>query len=112
MTAAEMRVFQRPGGLKMAIFERPEQPETIQVGMRLPVDMVANLDAVVRLWRLVEEAHGGNAKTIDRTYVVRRLLNVGIDAAFGEFGAKPGNAEEWKKLEALIVKKFGARPRY
>lgn len=93
----------------MAIFERPEGSKLVPIQFRLSSDLIASLDAVVRLWQLIEEAHGGNAKAIDRTYVVRRLLNVGIDAAFAELGGKPVTAEEWKKLEQLIAKKFGAR---
>lgn len=91
----------------MGYYEPPPGTKKVQVAARVSPELNDALDAVVRLWKLVAEASKRDPDAVDKTYVITRLLSVGVDGAFAEFGAKPETPEEWKKLEALIAKKFG-----
>lgn len=95
--------------IDMGYYEPPQSTKRVQIGVRVSSDLNDALDAVVKLWKLVAAASGKDPEGVDKTYVITRLLSVGIDGAFGEFGGKPETVEEWKKLEQLIAKKFGAR---
>jgi len=91
--------------LEMALYnplekEEPMTPMTI----RVPKDLISEMNAVVRLWRLFARARGDEIRGIDRSYVMRRLLRTGKDHAFGEFGGIPTDEAGWGKLEAAVVK--------
>lgn len=95
--------------IDMGYYEPPPGTKKVQVAARISSELNDALDAVMRLWKTVAAASGRDPDGIDKTYVITRLLSVGVDGAFGEFGGKPETVEEWKKLEAIIAKKFGAR---
>ena len=71
---------------------------------RQPEDVRAGLETVRELWRLRAELNGDDADAIDLTYVVERLLRVGIDGAWGQalhaagLEHVPQTPEDWQKL--------------
>ena len=78
---------------------------------RQPEDVRAGLETVRELWRLRAELNGDDADAIDLTYVVERLLRVGIDGAWGQAlhasGLKhiPRTPEEWQQLRKALSAK-------
>jgi len=83
----------------VAAYKPPQKEEKVHIGVRLPVSVREGVDDVTRLWKLYADARGDNPQGFDLTYVVTRLLEVGIDAAFGEFKMRPRTDAEWKALE-------------
>jgi hypothetical protein len=71
---------------------------------RQPEEVRAGLETVCELWRLRAELNGDEADAIDLTYVVERLLRVGIDGAWGQalhaagLERVPSTPEEWQQL--------------
>jgi hypothetical protein len=88
--------------LDVATYEPTEKKVAINV--RVPLSTKATMDDLVRLWRLYAEARGDEVDVNDLSYVVRRLLRVGGDQAFGEFGGRPKDEAGWKAIEAVIGK--------
>lgn len=75
---------------------------------RQPEDVRAGLETVRELWRLRAELNGDDADAIDLTYVVERLLRVGIDGAWGQalhaagLERVPSTPEEWQRLRKSL----------
>lgn len=75
---------------------------------RQPEDVRAGLETVRELWRLRAELNGDDADAIDLTYVVERLLRVGIDGAWGQaleaagLEHVPSTPEEWQRLRRAL----------
>ena len=85
----------------------PQREAKVQVNFRLPSSMVPQLKATARLWAMEAAAAGEESEHIDSTYVVRRLLRVGITAAFDKYGGVPADLkseETWQQLQAAIDK--------
>ena len=81
----------------------PEKPWMLR--LRSTESFRDALDGVVRLWKAHATARGDDPKQIDVSYVVRALLEQGIEQAFAEYGGKrPASEEEWKAIEATISK--------
>jgi hypothetical protein len=78
---------------------------------RQPEDVRAGLETVRELWRLRAELNGDDADAIDLTFVVERLLRVGIDGAWGQAlhaaGLEhiPRTPEEWQQLRKGLTAK-------
>jgi hypothetical protein len=78
---------------------------------RQPEDVRSGLETVRELWRLRAELNGDDADAIDLTFVVERLLRVGIDGAWGQAlhaaGLKhiPHTPEEWQQLRKALAAK-------
>lgn len=83
---------------------------------RQPEDVRAGLETVRELWRLRAELNGDDADAIDLTYVVERLLRVGIDGAWGQalhaagLERIPSTPEEWQQLRKGLSAKAKRRP--
>jgi hypothetical protein len=86
----------------MALYVPPEKPWMLR--LRSTDVFKAKLDGVVRLWKAHAEARGDDAKQVDASYVVRRLLEAGIDQAFAEYGGYPRDEDAWKSVESAIAK--------
>lgn len=85
----------------------PQKEAKVQVNFRLPASMVPQLKATARLWAMEAAAAGEESEHIDSTYVVRRLLRVGIGSAFDKYGGIPDDLkseETWQQLQAAIDK--------
>lgn len=85
----------------------PHKETKVQVNFRLPASMVPQLKATARLWAMEAAAAGEESEHIDSTYVVRRLLRVGIGSAFDRYGGIPADLtseETWQQLQAAIDK--------
>lgn len=91
--------------IDMALYNPLEKQEPMtSMTFRVPKDLIEEMDAVVRLWRIFASVRGDETRGIDRSYVMRRLLRGGKDQAFAEFGGMPTDEAGWEKLEAAIVK--------
>lgn len=91
--------------LEMALYNPLEKREAMtQINIRVPKSLIAEMDAVVRLWKILATHRGDEVSGIDRSYVMRRLLRAGRDSAFAEFGGLPADEAGWDKLEANIAK--------
>lgn len=86
----------------MALYVPPDKGWTLKV--RSDEAFKAQLTDVVRLWKLHAQARGDDEEQIDLSYVVRRLLEVGVDQAFEEYGGRPKSATGWAKVEAVLQK--------
>lgn len=81
----------------------PREPK-VPLNARVPKELRDALVDVVRLWRIYAEQRGDESEGIDLSYVVRRLLRVGIDQAFAEFGGRPEDEHGWMAIERAISK--------
>lgn len=88
----------------MALYEPKPQDPKVQLNLRVPKSTKDGLEAIVRLWTSMAIARGEEHEHIDLSYVARRLLKVGIEGAFDEFGGTPQSDDDWAKVEAAIVK--------
>lgn len=86
----------------MALYVPPEKPWMMR--LRSTEAFRTKLEGVVRLWQIHAKARGDDAEQIDVSYVVRRLLEAGIDQAFAEYGGLPGDEKAWTAVAATIVK--------
>jgi hypothetical protein len=86
----------------MALYVPPEKPWMLR--LRSTESFQSKLEGVVRLWKTHAVARGDDAKQVDVSYVVRRLLEAGVDAAFAEYGGYPRDEEAWKAMESAILK--------
>ncbi len=72
---------------EMTIYEGPGQKLAKQaLNLRAPDSLRAMLNDTVKLWKMLAEANGEDSDLIDLSFVCLRLLKVGADTAFGEFG--------------------------
>jgi hypothetical protein len=80
----------------------PAKPWMIKV--RSNEEFKADLDDLVRLWKMFAEERGDDAAQIDLSYVIRRLLALGVDGGFAEFGGQPKSEEDWGTIRSQIKK--------
>lgn len=85
----------------LALYVPPEKPWLLR--LRSTESFQARLEGVVRLWKAHAIARGDDANQIDVSYVIRRVLEAGIDAAFQEYGGEPKSEESWKVVEKQIA---------
>lgn len=94
--------------LAMDYFEPPEK--RIQLNFRVRASLKAQLQDVVRLWKIMAMARGTEPEDIDLTYVAERLLKVGVEGtwaqvlSFAGLDGMPKTDEDWTKLERAILK--------
>lgn len=86
----------------VTLYIPPEKPWMLR--LRSTTAFAEKLKGVVRLWKLTAEARGDDAAQIDMSYVVRRLLEAGVEHSFDEYGGLPRDEAAWKNVEALIAK--------
>jgi hypothetical protein len=72
------------------------QPLTI----RIPESLKRELEEISEIWTAVEERAGSGEK-VSVNNVIVRLLRVGVDGVWGEFGTKPHPHDE-KEKKALV----------
>lgn len=98
--------------LEMPLYDPDEAgPPMVAITFRVPKELVSEMDAVVRLWRTYAVARGDEARNIDRSSVMRKLLRKGYEAAFAEFGGLPVDADGWARIEAAIIKSLKSSKR-
>ena len=85
----------------MALYIPPEKPWLLR--LRSTESFQARLEGVVRLWRMHAVERGDDAAQIDVSYVVRRVLEAGIDQAFAEYGGEPKSAETWAAVQKAVT---------
>jgi hypothetical protein len=84
--------------------------KSAQLNVRIPESLKAALEEVVRLWRAQAIVDGDPPDDMTLTYVVERLLTVGVEGAWGEkltdagLKAVPKTDEEWAQLERSMAK--------
>jgi hypothetical protein len=88
-------------------YRPPSKPWELK--LRSTQDFKAQLEALARLWRLYGQAAGDDYEKIDISYVVRSLLEQGIDAGFAEFNGLPKNEAGWAELAEAIRLKSGKK---
>lgn len=89
----------------MALYDPTEKKAAMtSLTFRLPDELIEEMDATVRLWRMFAAARGDEVRGIDRSYVMRKFLREGRDQAFAEFGGIPRDEAGWAKLEQAILK--------
>ena len=91
----------------MALFDPTEKDEPmVAVGLRVPKSMVAEIDAVVRLWKMFANARGDETRGINQSFVMRKILRSGIGRAFEEFGSfgVPTDEAGWEDIAKAIAK--------
>lgn len=91
--------------LEMALYKPGEKEEPLTpTTFRVPKSLLAEMDAVARLWKMYAAARGDETRSIDRSSVMRRLMATGRDSAFHEFGGIPADEAGWAKIETAITK--------
>lgn len=89
----------------MALFDPTEKDEPmVAVGLRVPKSMLAEIDAVVRLWKMFANARGDETRGINQSFVMRKILRSGVQHAFDEFGGVPSDEAGWEDLAKAIAK--------
>jgi hypothetical protein len=87
----------------------------VAVNARLPRSLKLHLDAVQQLWRTMAELDGSDPDTVTTTYVIERLLTVGVDGVWAQVGqlaglqGMPRNPEEWERLRKALAKNKSKR---
>lgn len=88
----------------------PQKRETLTV--RIPKDLKAHLEGVIELWRALAVIDGSDPEQVNLTYVVERLLRVGVDGVWAQVGepaglsGMPRNKEEWELLKASMEAQY------
>lgn len=89
----------------------PQKRVTLTV--RVPEDVKEHLEGVIQLWRILAKLNHSDPEQVTLTYVVERMLRVGVDGVWAQAGAQAGldgmprTPEEWQALEAALLKKRG-----
>lgn len=88
------------------VYASPQEPLSERLEVRMSQNMKLNIDALARIWRIHAEARGDAASEVTPSYVVKRVLAVGIDMAFDQMGlpGRPKNQEEWEVVEKSVEK--------
>lgn len=93
----------------MAYFEPPDK--RVQQNVRMPRSLKRKLLDLQRLWIELAKLRPANdpddkvdPDDIDLTYVIVRLLNVGVDGAWAEVGGRPETEEQWEELLKKLKK--------
>lgn len=91
----------------MPLYVPPEKSWTLK--LRSDEAFKAQLQDVVRLWKIHAQTRGDDVEAIDLSYVVRRFLEVGIEQTFEEYGGRPKTETAWAKLEGDLKHKAPKR---
>ncbi len=89
---------------------KPPPEKRVAVNVRLPRDLKLHLEGVQELWRVLASLNGTDPDLVNQTYVIERLLRVGVDGVWGQVGhgaglsGMPRNKEEWEQLKAYLLK--------
>jgi hypothetical protein len=93
----------------------PQKRVTLTV--RIPKDVMEHLQGVIELWRVLAQQEHKDPDSVNLTYVVERLLRVGVDGTWAQaahgagLSGMPRNKEEWEQLKAHLTKaKTKTRP--
>lgn len=86
---------------EMALYVPPEKPWLLK--LRSNESFKAELEDVVRCWRIHATARGDDPNQIDVSYVVRRILEKGVADVFAEYGGRPTQESDWARLEKAIT---------
>ncbi len=78
-----------------------------QVGIRYPMGLIDDLKDVVRLWKMFAAHRKENVAGVDFSFVVLRLLRMGVDNAFAEIGFRPHTEVQWKQAAKAVEKAVG-----
>lgn len=70
-------------------FDMPPE-KRVPMNMRIPASLRAHLEAILELWKVVAETQGLDPDALDLTYVVERLLRVGVDGAWAQAAKEAG----------------------
>lgn len=95
-------------------YEAPEEKK-VNLNLRVEESIRRGLESLVRLWKLYAKARGEDPDNVDLTFVIKRLLRVGLDGAFGEVLAEaklermPNTDAEWARFEKTLEKMAAAR---
>ena len=92
----------------MSQYWEPQERRTKDLSARVTKSVYDGVKAVARLWTAVERHRTGDADyVVSAGDVVNRLLKIGIEGAFAEFGGQvPKTEEEWKQLESVAKKRI------
>ncbi len=94
----------------MTNYYSPPPEKRVPLNIRVPSSLKDRLNAIVKLWRAIAEAHGHDPDAIDLTYVCERLLQIGDDGVWAQAGRQvgldgmPQSDEEWDRLIKAIYK--------
>lgn len=83
---------------------RPADPVNVPLNFRGTRAMSSALDDLVRLWQEFAKARGEDPSGIDRSHVLRQLVEGGIATEFSEFGGRPADESGWRDVVAAIRK--------
>jgi hypothetical protein len=95
-------VLARTADDDVTLYSPPDRPWDLK--LRSKHSFKDRLEDVVRLWKMMAEARGDDADQIDVSYVIRRILEAGVDQAFAEYGGQPKSDESWAAVESTIKK--------
>lgn len=90
-------------------WQAPPQ-KRVSLTVRVPKDLKLHLEAVQELWRVLAALDNTDPESVNMTYVVERLLRVGVDGVWAQVGhgaglsGMPRNPEEWEQLKAYLRK--------
>lgn len=96
------------GANDMSQYWEPKERRTKDLSARVTKTVYDGVKAVAHLWTIVERHRTGDADHIvSAGDVVNRLLKIGVEGAFAEFGAQvPKTDDDWKQLESVIRKRI------
>lgn len=77
-------------------------PTPWMLRLRSTEEFRAELEDVVRLWKVHADARGDDADKIDLAHVVRAILEAGVSGAFANYGGHPKTDAEWAAIEKAI----------
>ena len=66
------------------------------------------LNDVVELWKKLAVRRGDDVEQIDLLYVIRQILESGVDSAFEKFGGRPKSQADWDRIQGVIEKTIPA----
>lgn len=85
----------------------PQERRTKDLSARVTKTVYDGVKDVARLWTMIERLRAGDTDIeVSGADVVNRLLKVGIEGAFAEFGKHPKTEEDWSQLESVIRKRI------
>lgn len=96
-------------------FDPPDK--RVQVHIRIWLSLRESARDLGRLWRILHVLRKAKANDphdesdhgdIDLSYVLARLIRVGLEAAWKEVGGRPRTDEEWSALEQRLCDEYGA----
>jgi hypothetical protein len=85
----------------------PQEQRTAQLNARIPKSVQEGLKDLARLWTHIERVRTNDPEVeVTVTDVANRLLQVGLDGAWGEIGMQPKTESEWAEVLKRAEKAF------